>query len=200
MKRIVLFLSLYIVLIPTLVARPQKSITATLSLQPSSDITIVVFTNLFSFDLKHTGNILNEPIDADIVVNTNKAKVAHEPLALTIKKFKSDNKMAQRDFYKLLNADVYPEMFLEVEDLTYTQENGVYVGEVLIDITISDIKRGYKIPIEATIENNILKAKAKKKLSIRDFNLEPPTALMGMIKVSEWIEINLDIESVIDIN
>lgn len=108
--------------------------------------------------------------------------------------------MAQRDFYKLLNADVYPEMFLEIEDLTYTQENGVYVGEVLIDITISDIKRGYKIPIEATIENNILKAKAKKKLSIRDFNLEPPTALMGMIKVSEWIEINLDIESIIDIN
>jgi hypothetical protein len=43
----------------------------------------------------------------------------------------------------------------------------------------------------ATSVGDKLVLDGEKRLSIKDFGLEPPSPLMGLIKVSEWIDIHL---------
>lgn len=198
MKRFILLLQLSL-LFATLLYGQNNSVNYTVTLNPNSEISIVVFTNLFSFDLKQKGDeILKEPIEVDATFENNEMYITQNQLPLTIKNFKSDNKMAQRDFYKLLNADEYPYMLLEVENFSFVKKNNLYTGEVLMNITISDVVRKYRIPISVDVESENVIIKGKKRISIRDYGLEPPTALMGMIRVGEWIEINFGIDCLVE--
>lgn len=196
MKKIFLFIFLCFSSIQFISGKSDKIEKVMVSLLPESEISIVVFTNLFSFDIKQSGSeITSEPISVEASLEKNKLLLSSHVLPLTIKNFKSENKMAQRDFYKLVNADQYPEMMLEVGYFEFTKNSdNVYEGDVLLNVTISNVQREYRFPIVASINGDKLSTGGKKRISIRDFDLEPPTALMGMIRVSEWIEINLNIE------
>jgi hypothetical protein len=65
-----------------------------------------------------------------------------------------------------------------------------YNGNALVSITITGVTRHYSIPISLNSNDEIYTVNGIKKLSIRDFGLTPQSKMMGMIKVSEWIDID----------
>ncbi len=115
-------------------------------------------------------------------------------LEIPVKNFMSANKMALRDFHKLVKSDEYPVMHIELDHVRLSDEPFGEVGDAVIDVTITGITKRYTFPVIAEKKGKNFTFDVKKSINIRDFNLTPPVHMMGMLKVDEWITINLFME------
>lgn len=151
-------------------------------------------TNLISFKLVHSGEkLLEKSTTFNITQNKNKLYLDQNQLVLQAKNFASDNPMALRDFMKLIQATKYPTIKVQLNhiEITPTKENEPYTkGTISINITLTGVSRQYNIPFTTKNNSDKIHIEGSKKFSIRDFGLEPPVEMLGMIRVSEWISID----------
>ena len=124
----------------------------------------------------------------------DKLYLSESTLEIPVKSFTSSNKMGLRDFHKLVKSDQYPIMHIELDHIELADDTSSTVGNAIIDVTITDVTKRYIFPVTADKNGNNFKFDVEKDINIRDFNLTPPTHMMGMIKVDEWITINLYVE------
>lgn len=124
----------------------------------------------------------------------NKLYLSENNLVIPVKNFSSNNRMALRDFHKLVKSDAYPMMHIELDHIELAGKPSGTVGNAVIDVTITDVTRRYIFPVTADRNGNLFTFDVKKEISIRDFELTPPVHMMGMLKVDEWITINLFME------
>lgn len=97
-----------------------------------------------------------------------------------------NNKMNQ-DFQHLLKADTYPEIVITLNKLEkYSDE----YAKAFISIDMVGERGKYEIPIHY-LEDHY---KGKLRLDIRDFGLEAPKKVFGLIKVDEQIELHLKLD------
>ncbi len=172
-----------------------------IEISENSELSIWGSTNIIPFRLTQrictfTGK---SPI---ITVNTlgNKVRLTENNISIPVCNFESDNKMALRDFRKLIQEDQYPFIQLTVNQIeAYTSKENTKqtVATANIQLTITGKTRNYLLNFETQNRDNQLELKGKKRISIRDFGLEPPVAMMGLIKVSEWIDIQFSINCTI---
>jgi hypothetical protein len=166
-------------------------------IQKNSSLTINGSTNIVSFKLYQNGDKLSKSKMSVVTTqNQNKIFVSQNQLSVVVKNFVSNNSMALRDFLKLLKSDTYPILQVQLNylDLQPLSDKGkTYNGEALVNITITGKTRHYSIPITFVSNGEVYTVNGSKKLSIRDFGLTPETKMMGMIKVSEWIDIDFHI-------
>lgn len=120
--------------------------------------------------------------------------LSENSLEIPVKSFSSSNRMALRDFYKLVKSDEYPIMHIKLDHIELTDNSPTAVGNAIIDVTITDVTKRYFFPVTAGMDGKSLTFDVKKDINIRDFNLTPPVHMMGMLKVDEWITINLFME------
>lgn len=104
--------------------------------------------------------------------------------------------MALRDFLKLVKANEYPSIQIQINALETTvgvdkEQTGKAMATVHLCIT--GISKQYLIPIDTKYLGDQFRLKGSKHISIRDFGLSPPIGMLGLLKVSEWIDIQFDI-------
>lgn len=122
----------------------------------------------------------------------NKVRLTENNISIPICNFESDNKMALRDFKKLIQEEHFPFIQLTVNQIEANslKENSKQIAATAtIQLTITGKTKNYLLTFETQNKDNHLHLKGKKRISIRDFGLEPPVTMMGLIKVSEWIDI-----------
>jgi len=124
----------------------------------------------------------------------NRLYLSETDLEIPVKNFSSNNRMALRDFHKLVKSDEYPMMRIELDHIDLAGRPSGTVGNAVIDVTITDVTRRYIFPVTAGRNGNNFTFDVKKEINIRDFELTPPVHMMGMLKVDEWITINLFME------
>jgi hypothetical protein len=130
----------------------------------------------------------------------NELYLSEKNLEIPVKNFTSNNRMALRDFHKLVQSDKYPVMHIELDHVRLSDEPvgeisyAAEVGDAVIDVTITGVTRRYTFPVTAARNGNNYTFDVKKEINIRDFELTPPVHMMGMLKVEEWITINLFME------
>lgn len=163
-------------------------------LQKNSSLTISGSTNLLSFKLFQNGEKLSRnKLSIAITQTQSKIFLGQNQLSVVVKNFASNNKMALNDFLKLLKSDTFPTLQVQINyvDLQPITEKGQsYNGNALVSITITGITKQYSIPISLNGNGDLYVVDGKKKMSIRDFGLSPQNKMMGLIKVSEWIDID----------
>ncbi len=59
-------------------------------------------------------------------------------------------------------------------------------------ITLTGETRSYDIPFKAFKNGSEISGEGVIKLTIKDFGLTPPVAMLGLVKISEWIEIRIN--------
>lgn len=166
-------------------------------IQKNSSLIINGSTNLVSFKIYQDGEKLSRSKMSVITTqNQNRLFVSQNLLSVVVKNFTSSNVMALKDFLKLVKSDTYPTLqvqlnYLDVQPVC--QKGKTYNGEALVNITITGKTKQYSIPITYSSNGEINTVDGSKKLSIKDFGLTPETKMMGMIKVSEWINIDFHI-------
>lgn len=193
MKRLISLLALNFIV--ALSAPAQNLVSA--EIQKNSSLTINGSTNIVAFKIYQNGDKLSRSkLSVVTTQNQNKTYVSQNQLSVVVKNFASNNGMALKDFLKLLKSDTYPILQVQLNylDLQPLSDKGkVYNGEALVNITITGKTKRYSIPITFLSNGDVYTVDGSKKLSIRDFGLTPETKMMGMIKVSEWIDIDFHI-------
>ena len=200
-KTIVLFLFFLFILANNLIFAQA---TFGIDLQKSSSITIHGTTNLISFKLTQSGEKLaKRNFNIIATQNLNKIQLGQNEHVIQVKDFTSDNKMALRDFMKLVKANVYPSFSVKL-DYFEIDPNGnnkdLSKATVSVDLTITGKTKHYNIQVKSIHEGDIYKLNGIKKINIRDFGLEPPVEMLGLIRVNEWINIDFAINGKITID
>lgn len=193
MKRLICLLVLSFII--SLSATAQTLVSA--EIQKNSSLTINGSTNLVSFKIYQNGDKLSRSkLSVITTQNQNKIFISQNQLSVVVKNFVSNNALALKDFLKLLKSDTYPILQVQLNylDLQPLSEKGkTYNGEAMVNITITGKTRHYSIPITFVSSGDVYTVNGSKKLNIRDFGLTPENKMLGMIKVSEWIDIDFHI-------
>jgi len=174
-----------------------------LELDNSSSLTIFGSTNISKFKLVLPGDKFpGELFNFTYQQNQNKISLSKKRLALEVKNFTSNNRIALNGFLKLIKSETYPVLDIQLNNLEILSTNpgtNSITGKAFLNITITGVTKQYYIPFSSSLENGMRYADGKMRISIRDFGLTPPVEMMGMVKTSEWIEINLHIVAIISL-
>lgn len=157
---------------------------------PSSALSITGDTNINKFECVFNTTYLKE---AQQVFYSRKDSImtfTGAALTLNTQGFDCGNKGINQDFHDLIKSDEYPEILLEISKVKLRTKN---FGVATICITMAGKQKFYDVPVN--IKNgDIAQFQGELELNIKDFGLEPPKKLFGIIVVKDDIEISFDLK------
>ncbi|MDP4291065.1 MAG: hypothetical protein Q8908_08290 [Bacteroidota bacterium] len=166
----------------------------TVDIQNESYLKLVGSTNIASFNLIQKGDkIPNKRFVIPVSQNKGQIILGQNQLSLSILNFSSDNPIAYHDFVQLLKVKLYPQLFVQLQNLTLQPEGNkpatTLSGNASVAITITGVTKNYMIPFTSTRNGDIVTVEGTHKMNIRDFGLVPPTKMMGLVRTSEMVDI-----------
>lgn len=189
MKKLLLY-SLFVLFQVPLFAQ----LSAIVELNKASALSIFVETNMMNFSLVQKGStLLRTPVALSANLQKNKLFLDHNKLEIEVKGFKSDNLIGQSEFYKLMKVDQFPKMNIELLRYEASSECRT-TGAAILNITITNVTKKYEFPVVVEQDNGLMRIVGKKRISITDFGLNPPTTLLfGLAKINDQIVIDLNL-------
>lgn len=157
---------------------------------PASKLSITGDTNINKFECNFDTAYLKE---AQKVYYSRKDSIMSFTgaiLVLNTQGFDCGNKGINQDFHDLIKSDEYPEILLEISKVKLRTKS---FGVATICITMAGKQRYYEVPINIS-NGEIAKFQGELELNIKDFDLEPPKKLFGIIVVKDEIEIAFDLQ------
>lgn len=137
--------------------------------------------------------IYDEEFEADTlkhIVQVEEAIVVlgGDELKLEIDSFDCGRRGINRDFRNTLKSKIYPN--IQIELIKVIAQNGIPIeAEVLT--TLAGVSNEYQIELKnISIRNSVSQVEGTLELTMSDFNISPPKALFGLIKVNDKLEIN----------
>ncbi len=149
-------------------------------------------TNVSSFECQFDMSSISEVIKINYRTLDNKIKFEDTKLVLPNVEFNCGGKAINKDFNKLLNTAEHPKITLKLKEISNLESQSQTLTAT-IEITISNVTRQYKMPINLAQDQD-LHVNGVLPLNINDFNLEAPTKMLGMVKVSPQIEIQFSLK------
>lgn len=159
-------------------------------LEDSSYIIIHGATNINQFECNYA--TLNTEDTIHVQVDKLQGKVFFDQTNLEIRttSFDCGSRLMNRDFEELLSADQFPYIDIKLNSVTVYDERQ---ARVKADVLIQGKRNTYEIPVAYQIlaENQIYQGVLS--LNIRDFEIEPPKKMLGMVTVDEMINIEFSL-------
>ncbi|MBZ9629996.1 YceI family protein [Salegentibacter sp. LM13S] len=157
---------------------------------PNSSLSITGTTNINEFECNFNPLYFkNESFKVHYIDKERALIFKNSILTLENKNFDCGHRKINKDFHDLLKTEKYPEIFLKIKKIDLHQEED---ATVTLSFTIAGIENDYRFPIEITWKNEI-RFVGKLELNIKDFNLQAPSKIFGLIVIDEEIEINFDL-------
>jgi len=108
-------------------------------------------------------------------------------LKLGIKNFDCGRRGINRDFRNSLKSDEYPTIDLKL--LSFAPSDSL-LEEVNVLISLAGAEKKYILEFTSSYSSDgIVKIEGEQKLAMSDFNIDPPRALFGLIKVQDELTI-----------
>lgn len=133
------------------------------------------------------------------------ARFNHVELQVKSRNFDCHNGKIDHDMQKALKADQYPFIKISLVDTWQDPKylDGAYKDwfdvQANVNITITNVTRLQSIPAKARIIGpNRFQLRGESALQMTAFGICPPEAMMGMIKVNDWISFHFDLTIVVD--
>lgn len=160
-------------------------------ISPKSQLVIKGTTNVSKFNCHFNIEEIKGPIPLSYVQNEEKYVFKKALLVLGNSCFDCGSSAINKDFVSLLKSNEYPQIVLELKEIK-KDSKADNVVHALIEIFIAGESKLYFIPVKIE-ENKLLKVSGSLNLNICDFNLEAPKKALGLIVVSDIININFDL-------
>lgn len=188
MKRVILFV-IFIPLISSLNLFAQEYQNKTVRILPTTRLSIDGEANVKNFTCVFNSQYFERK--KDISYSSEEKTIYFENAVLELRNegFNCGHRAIDKDFHLLLKTKEYPKITLQLLKAKIKEDNK---GEVTVRIQIAGISNDYSFPIQFR-PSPIDRFVGKLKLNIKDFNLEPPKKLMGLIVIKEEIEISFDL-------
>ncbi len=115
-------------------------------------------------------------------------------IEMEVRSFDCENRMMTRDLRHTLKADDYPRITIEILSLEIP-ENPVSGQKVSgkADITLAGNSRTFDIRWTLVLEDDRMRLMGKQNFKFTQFDLDPPTKMMGMIQVKNDIVVDFDL-------
>ena len=157
---------------------------------PESKLFIKGDTNIKEFEcIFDIGYLQKERQVRYIIDEPEHIRFKNAILSLNTQGFDCGSRAINQDFHQLIQSEKYPQILIELLEVRLQKSGSV---NAVVNITIAGIRREHTFPVEFT-EGDVTNISGKLLLDIKDFKLEPPKKLFGMIVVKDEIEINLDL-------
>ncbi len=186
MKRL-LFIFLFLVLVSFGQSNIVKSSQSVL-ITSKSELNINGTSNVSDFKCRYKIQNLNTPIRIHYEKTNDVIKFEKSMLVLENSGFDCGGKGINRDFHGLLQSDVYPKIILRLKEIKLKphQKN---TADALVEIEIAGIKHAYHMETEFHHDQD-WHIEGRLKLNINKFDLKAPKKMLGLIVVSDEIEIS----------
>lgn len=137
---------------------------------------------------------------AKITENGSRIQFAKTALQIRTKKLDCGNKPMNNDMYNTLKANDYPHIQMTLIETrrpagSFLQTKNSWTAlDATLEITIAGVTRKELVPVQGRkTDADAYHFKGTKTLLMTNYGLKPPRALMGLIKVSDEIIIELDL-------
>jgi polyisoprenoid-binding protein YceI len=127
------------------------------------------------------------------------AKFSNAMLTLRTKSLDCGNAQMNKDMYKTLRADQHPHIKIELTRTQLLEASTLSTSEwtplkATSALTISGVKKPVVFEVKAKkVGKDRIRLTASREVLMSDYGIEPPTAMLGLIKVNNAIRLNLDL-------
>jgi len=118
-------------------------------------------------------------------------QIKHPPIELSVNAFDCGGAVITKDFGKLLQKDIYPALKINFKKVRWTTKNQLKVGKIDFEIEIAGVKKRFIADFNSSIIGGVDVVQGVLDICITDFNLIPHKKILGLIKVSEDIQIRI---------
>ena len=183
---------------------------STVSIAQETDSLVLLLTNKSELRIAGTSNInkfncrLQQDFEQDtlhiVTKSINKELVFnHAKLRFFVSDFNCGHRPINKDFQEAMQAENFPTISLSVQKLHSTDsfkfENKYADIRADIALELAGISRSYQIGFERIeIESKKLSFVGQKEVRMSDFQIDPPKALMGIIKANDDLVIHFNFE------
>lgn len=103
----------------------------------------------------------------------------------------SENSIMTNKTHNALQVDKYPDIVFRLVSVdNLTSQNGTFSGTLLGDVILAGVTKRIKLTFSGINNGNRLSIKGSKELNMNDFNIKPPTAMMGALKTDGQVMIS----------
>lgn len=164
----------------------------------ASSIIIHGKTNVNKFKCGLDQQALNDSIIVKNIWSNKQLDFEGLRLIYNIEDFECGLKLMDADFQKLLRSDEEPFLLLQLNSITLYPENDAFEEldvDAEVEIILAGVQRRITIPRVKVFNHSSahMTLKGKKNLQMTEFELDPPTKFLGMIKVTDEIKIEFEI-------
>lgn len=118
-------------------------------------------------------------------------------ISIEVDGFECGRSRMNRDLRNALKSDQHPTIefeYISTREMTYDDSSDRYTLQVNGNLTVAGTTNEIEFEINGTLLNgNLIRAKGEKLILMSDYNIEPPVALFGLVKVQEELTVRFDL-------
>ncbi|MEX2457268.1 MAG: YceI family protein [Balneolaceae bacterium] len=121
-------------------------------------------------------------------------------ISIQVKGFDCGKKRMNRDLLDALKADQYDSIHYEyqsTEDVEYDEESDIY--RIIINgiLTVAGQSNNIQLSMNGYLMDENIRAKGKTEIIMTNYNVEPPTAMFGLVRVNNTLTVHFDLTAAI---
>lgn len=187
---------LFSLIIMTFTLKAQEGLE--LQILENSKLFIEGKSNVNKFECHCTEDFPTTQVQFNSTPKNGTAHFSKTEMKITTSKLDCGKKAINKDLLETLKADQYPKIILELCSLTFLEaasDTDWQKVKAETFLTIAGTTRTMNMLVKAKeLGNNKYKIKSSEELKLTDFGIEPPTALLGLVKVKDEMTLHLDLE------
>lgn len=185
MKKLVLILFIISVIAPRIVA--QKYVLS------NNDSKLEVLGTSTLHDWEEVAQEMTG--DAVIGLDNDQLDIESLKFKVPVKSLKSDHSGMDKNTYEALKSNKHPNIYYELTDVKSAQKNGQeYLLKTSGNLTIAGVTKNIEMTVSSTPVGNTISFSGKTTFKMTDFNVDPPTALLGTVKTGDEITIQFNVK------
>lgn len=116
---------------------------------------------------------------------------------IDVEGFDCGKRRMNRDLYETLLSDTHPKIsfeYTDTEEISFDESLDLYHLKVKGNLTVAGHTKEIKFPMQAdVVENGTMMATGQTELKMTDYNVEPPRALLGMVRVDDLLTVHFEL-------
>ncbi|RPI68785.1 MAG: YceI family protein [Ignavibacteriae bacterium] len=173
------------------------------SIEQGSQLSIQGTTNVNSFECFSKQAFNQQAVQLAIDPVTKAVSFDRAVLHIKVKELDCDNNKMNADLCDALNYERFPNITIKLHDAKLVSGSiSSEWSEIIVNATLKITDQERRVELRAKgkiVDGGRYRFVANKALKMTDFGVEPPTALMGLIRVRDEITINFDLVTKVNV-
>lgn len=142
-------------------------------------------------------NCRAERYNTSVTTSENQNGQLDVEVDISVSGFECGKRRMNRDLYEALMAEQYPNIsfeYKETRSMSYNEYQDRYTLVVTGNLTVAGHTKKIEFPMEAyVLEDGTLQASGQTTLRMTDYNVDPPTAMLGLVKVDDLLTVHFEL-------